>query len=171
MPLLYNASMIHREFVSKSLWLFLIPSFKLCSWSVLLLLLLLQDGLTALHRAIICKKQAVTNYLLRESANPFVRDKVSTTQQLSFETVVFEKTVAEHYVFSCFPIYLKILTYELALSEVIYYSWEFVHFGLEVGHALVIVNNLILLLLSLSFQFIVLFFGQIVVVPLVQCQG
>lgn len=87
---------------------FLIPYFKLCNWSVLLLLLLLQDGLTALHRAIICKKQAVTNYLLRESANPFVRDKVSITQQLSFETVVFKKTVAEHYVFSCFTIYLKV---------------------------------------------------------------
>ncbi|GAB4848424.1 hypothetical protein Ancab_003121 [Ancistrocladus abbreviatus] len=35
-----------------------------------------QDGLTALHKAIICKKQAITNYLLRELANPFVRDKV-----------------------------------------------------------------------------------------------
>nr|DAD46684.1 TPA_asm: hypothetical protein HUJ06_016621 [Nelumbo nucifera] len=34
-----------------------------------------KDGLTALHRAIICKKQAIINYLLRESANPFVRDK------------------------------------------------------------------------------------------------
>ncbi|XP_050229990.1 ankyrin repeat domain-containing protein, chloroplastic [Mercurialis annua] len=32
------------------------------------------DGLTALHKAIICKKQAVTAYLLRESANPFVLD-------------------------------------------------------------------------------------------------
>ncbi|XXG59888.1 hypothetical protein AAC387_Pa04g1894 [Persea americana] len=38
-----------------------------------------KDGLTALHRAIICKKQAVTNYLLRESANPFVRDKDGAT--------------------------------------------------------------------------------------------
>ncbi|KDP43706.1 hypothetical protein JCGZ_22333 [Jatropha curcas] len=32
------------------------------------------DGLTALHKAIICKKQAITSYLLRESANPFVLD-------------------------------------------------------------------------------------------------
>ena len=36
-----------------------------------------QDGWTALHKAIIGKKQAITNYLLRESANPFVLDKVS----------------------------------------------------------------------------------------------
>ncbi|XP_077219577.1 ankyrin repeat protein isoform X2 [Tasmannia lanceolata] len=34
-----------------------------------------KDGLTALHKAILCRKQAITNYLLRESANPFVRDK------------------------------------------------------------------------------------------------
>lgn len=40
-------------------------------------LLCLQDGLTALHKAIIGKKQAITNYLLRNSANPFVLDKVS----------------------------------------------------------------------------------------------
>jgi hypothetical protein len=33
--------------------------------------------LTVLHRAIIGKKQAITNYLLRESANPFVLDDVS----------------------------------------------------------------------------------------------
>ncbi|EEF31752.1 ankyrin repeat domain-containing protein, chloroplastic [Ricinus communis] len=32
------------------------------------------DGLTALHKAILCKKQAITGYLLRESANPFVLD-------------------------------------------------------------------------------------------------
>lgn len=36
-----------------------------------------QDGWSALHKAIIGKKQAITNYLLRESANPFVLDKVS----------------------------------------------------------------------------------------------
>ena len=40
-------------------------------------LLCFQDGLTALHRAIIGKKQAITNYLLRNSANPFVQDNVS----------------------------------------------------------------------------------------------
>ncbi|RVX16448.1 Ankyrin repeat domain-containing protein, chloroplastic [Vitis vinifera] len=38
-----------------------------------------KDGLTALHKAIIGKKQAITNYLLRESANPFVRDKEGAT--------------------------------------------------------------------------------------------
>ncbi|KAK9109351.1 hypothetical protein Sjap_017411 [Stephania japonica] len=38
-----------------------------------------KDGLTALHRAILCKKQAVTNYLLRELANPFFRDKEGAT--------------------------------------------------------------------------------------------
>ncbi|XVE82420.1 hypothetical protein DITRI_Ditri16bG0003400 [Diplodiscus trichospermus] len=36
-----------------------------------------KNGLTALHKAIIGKKQAITNYLLRESANPFVCDEVS----------------------------------------------------------------------------------------------
>ncbi|KAK9284867.1 hypothetical protein L1049_024047 [Liquidambar formosana] len=38
-----------------------------------------KDGLTALHKAIVCKKQAITNYFLRESANPFVRDKEGAT--------------------------------------------------------------------------------------------
>ncbi|KAF6146080.1 hypothetical protein GIB67_033439 [Kingdonia uniflora] len=38
-----------------------------------------KDGLTALHKAILCKKQAVANYLLRESANPLVRDKEGAT--------------------------------------------------------------------------------------------
>lgn len=37
----------------------------------------LQDGLTAIHRAILAKKHAIFNFLLRESANPFIRDKVS----------------------------------------------------------------------------------------------
>ncbi|CAH2043018.1 unnamed protein product, partial [Thlaspi arvense] len=36
-------------------------------------------GMTALHRAIIGKKQAITNYLLRESANPFVLDDEGAT--------------------------------------------------------------------------------------------
>ena len=40
-------------------------------------LLCFQDGLTALHRATIGKKQAIINYLLRNSANPFVQDNVS----------------------------------------------------------------------------------------------
>ncbi|XP_058098372.1 ankyrin repeat domain-containing protein, chloroplastic isoform X2 [Magnolia sinica] len=38
-----------------------------------------KDGLTAIHKAILGKKQAITNYLLRESANPFVRDKDGLT--------------------------------------------------------------------------------------------
>ncbi|XP_068642528.1 ankyrin repeat domain-containing protein, chloroplastic-like isoform X2 [Aristolochia californica] len=38
-----------------------------------------KDGLTALHRAILGKKQAIANYLLRESANPFIRDKEGAT--------------------------------------------------------------------------------------------
>lgn len=37
-----------------------------------------KDGLTVLHKAI-GKKQAITNYLLRNSANPFVRDKDGAT--------------------------------------------------------------------------------------------
>ncbi|KAK6924539.1 Ankyrin repeat, partial [Dillenia turbinata] len=38
-----------------------------------------KQGLTALHRAILGKKQAVLNYLLRESANPLVRDTDGAT--------------------------------------------------------------------------------------------
>ncbi|KAJ6930811.1 hypothetical protein NC652_014358 [Populus alba x Populus x berolinensis] len=38
-----------------------------------------QNGWTALHRAIVCKKQAITSYLLRESADPFVRDAEGAT--------------------------------------------------------------------------------------------
>ncbi|CAK9159118.1 unnamed protein product [Ilex paraguariensis] len=38
-----------------------------------------KEGLTALHKAILCKKHAIFNYLLRESANPFVRDKEGAT--------------------------------------------------------------------------------------------
>ncbi|KAL5705394.1 hypothetical protein ACHQM5_023703 [Ranunculus cassubicifolius] len=38
-----------------------------------------QYGFTALHKAISCRKLAVTNYLLRESANPFIRDKEGAT--------------------------------------------------------------------------------------------
>ncbi|KAK3014996.1 hypothetical protein RJ639_007249 [Escallonia herrerae] len=34
-----------------------------------------KDGLSALHKVILGKKQAIFNLLLRESANPFVRDK------------------------------------------------------------------------------------------------
>lgn len=45
--------------------------------SLLLWSLFLQNGLTAIHKAILAKKQAIFNFLLRESANPFVRDNVS----------------------------------------------------------------------------------------------
>ncbi|XP_024977968.1 ankyrin repeat domain-containing protein, chloroplastic isoform X2 [Cynara cardunculus var. scolymus] len=34
-----------------------------------------QEGLTAIHKAILGKKHAICNYLLRNSGNPFVRDK------------------------------------------------------------------------------------------------
>lgn len=38
-----------------------------------------KNGLTAIHKAILAKKQAVFNFLLRESANPFVRDHNGAT--------------------------------------------------------------------------------------------
>ncbi|OAY84575.1 Ankyrin repeat domain-containing protein, chloroplastic [Ananas comosus] len=38
-----------------------------------------KDGLSAIHKAIICNKQAIVNYLLRNSANPFVRDRSGWT--------------------------------------------------------------------------------------------
>ncbi|WOK98831.1 ankyrin repeat domain-containing protein, chloroplastic [Canna indica] len=38
-----------------------------------------KDGLSAMHKAILCKKQAVINYLLRNSANPFIRDNDGAT--------------------------------------------------------------------------------------------
>lgn len=44
-----------------------------------------QDGLSAIHKAIICNKQAIVNYLLRNSANPFVRDRVSLFR--NFESI------------------------------------------------------------------------------------
>ncbi|WCJ32732.1 ankyrin repeat protein [Euphorbia peplus] len=37
------------------------------------------DGMSALSKAILCRKQAITNYLLRESASPFVRDEDGAT--------------------------------------------------------------------------------------------
>ncbi|AQL00892.1 Ankyrin repeat domain-containing protein chloroplastic, partial [Zea mays] len=33
------------------------------------------DGLPAIHKAILSKKAAIINYLLRNSANPFIQDK------------------------------------------------------------------------------------------------
>ncbi|OEL27198.1 Ankyrin repeat domain-containing protein, chloroplastic [Dichanthelium oligosanthes] len=36
-----------------------------------------KDGLPAIHKAILSKKAAIINYLLRNSANPFIQDKVS----------------------------------------------------------------------------------------------
>ncbi|GJY61599.1 ankyrin repeat domain-containing protein, chloroplastic [Tanacetum coccineum] len=38
-----------------------------------------QEGLTAIHKAILGKKHAICNYLLRNSANPFVRDRDGAT--------------------------------------------------------------------------------------------
>lgn len=38
-----------------------------------------KNGLTAIHKAILAKKQAIFNFLLRESANPFVRDNEGAT--------------------------------------------------------------------------------------------
>lgn len=38
-----------------------------------------QDGFTALHKAVIGKKEAVISHLLRKGANPHVRNKVSKT--------------------------------------------------------------------------------------------
>ncbi|XP_042417132.1 ankyrin repeat domain-containing protein, chloroplastic-like [Zingiber officinale] len=38
-----------------------------------------KDGLSAIHKAILCKKQAIVNYLLRNSANPFIRDNDGAT--------------------------------------------------------------------------------------------
>ncbi|KAL8231710.1 hypothetical protein R6Q57_001488 [Mikania cordata] len=38
-----------------------------------------QEGLTAIHKAILGKKHAICNYLLRNSANPFVCDKDGAT--------------------------------------------------------------------------------------------
>ncbi|KAL8549926.1 hypothetical protein ACS0TY_008674 [Phlomoides rotata] len=38
-----------------------------------------KNGLTAIHKSILAKKQAIFNFLLRESANPFVRDSEGAT--------------------------------------------------------------------------------------------
>jgi len=37
-----------------------------------------QDGFTALHKAVIGKKEAVISHLLRKGANPHVGDRVRT---------------------------------------------------------------------------------------------
>lgn len=37
-----------------------------------------QDGFTALHKAVIGKKEAVISHLLRKGANPHIRDRVRT---------------------------------------------------------------------------------------------
>jgi len=39
--------------------------------------MLMQDGFTPLHKAVIGKKEAVISHLLRKGANPHVRDRVS----------------------------------------------------------------------------------------------
>lgn len=54
-----------------SVWLFRIFYLSLDFLSIQ------QDELTAIHKAILGNKQAIFNCLLRESASPFVRDKVS----------------------------------------------------------------------------------------------
>ena len=41
--------------------------------------LLIQDGFTPLHKAIIGKKEAVISHLLRKGANPHVKDRVAGT--------------------------------------------------------------------------------------------
>lgn len=38
-----------------------------------------KEGLTAIHKAILGKKQAIFNFLLRESSNPLIRDKDGAT--------------------------------------------------------------------------------------------
>lgn len=51
--------------------------FIACTLSInLKLKLLTQDGLTALHKAIIGKKEAVISHLLRKGASPHIRDRV-----------------------------------------------------------------------------------------------
>jgi hypothetical protein len=42
-------------------------------------MLLIQDGFTSLHKAVIGKKEAVISHLLRKGANPHVRDRVTGT--------------------------------------------------------------------------------------------
>ena len=60
-----------------------------------------QDGLTVLHKAI-GKKQAITNYLLRNSANPFVRDKVSKKLLNCFRCKC-EPLLPKFFLFCVFP--------------------------------------------------------------------
>lgn len=44
---------------------------------LILVVLLIQDGFTPLHKAIIGKKEAVISHLLRKGANPHVTDRVT----------------------------------------------------------------------------------------------
>lgn len=47
--------------------------------STILINMMRQDGLTALHKAIIGKKEAVISHLLRKGASPHVKDQVRIT--------------------------------------------------------------------------------------------
>ncbi|KAL5650743.1 hypothetical protein ACJX0J_036201, partial [Zea mays] len=44
-----------------------------------------KDGLPAIHKAILSKKAAIINYLLRNSANPFIQDKKPAAEKTTAE--------------------------------------------------------------------------------------
>jgi transformer-2 protein len=71
----------------------------------------LQNGWTALHRAIICKKQAIISYLLRESADPFVRDAVSIDAMTFFILYLFFCQY-NHYIYLSYFTMFNLFSYD-----------------------------------------------------------
>jgi len=70
-----------------------------------------QNGWTALHRAIVCKKQAITSYLLRESADPFVRDAVSIDAMTFFILYLFFCQY-NHYIYLSYFTMFNLFSYD-----------------------------------------------------------
>ncbi|KAG5245471.1 ankyrin repeat domain-containing protein [Salix suchowensis] len=69
------------------------------------------NGWTALHRAILCKKQAITSYLLRESADPFVRDAVSIDTMTFFILTLFF-CQCNHYIYLSYFTMFNLFSYD-----------------------------------------------------------
>ena len=85
--------------------------FHVCSVLNFGSLYFLQNGWTALHRAILCKKQAITSYLLRESADPFVRDAVSIDTMTFFILTLFF-CQCNHYIYLSYLTMFNLFSYD-----------------------------------------------------------
>lgn len=89
-------------------------------WIVISWIILKQDGLTALHTAIIGRKDVVTSHLLRKGASPHVKDRVSLK--------LFIINFSFHF-FSCFKCFKDFITVTgwCYTSSLCYSSWCHAH--------------------------------------------